>query len=307
MSDDRRRFRKIYTRIWRNPTFRQLEDAEKSMTLYLLSGPQTNRIGLFYLSIVTVADDLGWQRAETHARVERVCKAFGWAYDAISSVVWIPSWWDWNSPTENLKNMQGALSDLSDVPTTYLIERFAGHVVFVPPGLHKLFEYILEKHRRRTLSEHRANTDPEIVPQDKTRQDQTKQAGDGEALRATPTRTPDEPEIRRTAPIVAQSAHKSHACCGTVCLPSALFEDFVRRSRQHPDPDGYVRQFYREWDTRYAEGDRKAVVISGDGFDFWRARWKESHPEVSQINPAKDVLKMAREKLERDQAKWGAR
>lgn len=276
------------------------------MTIYLLTGPQTNRIGLFYISVVTAADDLNWTAIDTTARLKTVCAAFDWFFDALTSVVWIPSWWDWNTPTENEKNMRGALSDLSDVPTTPLIIKFATHLTFVPESLHRLFNAIADRQSKRTPdrsqtrtpTEHCSNTDPEIVPQDKTRSDQTRQAGDGEArpVLAAP-RTPDRSSTgtpapdsadslrtadrssTRTAALVPQSSHRTHAMCGLICLPAALFEDFVKRARHRPDPEAYVTAFVQEWCARYESGDRKTDEIGTDTFDFWRARWKETHPQ----------------------------
>lgn len=189
MIDDRRRFRKIYTRLWRNPVFRALPDADKVMTLYLLSGPQTNRIGLFYVSIVTAAEDLDSTPELVRDRLRRVCEAFDWLFDAIANVLWIPSWWDFNSPSENLKNMQGALSDLHELPTTPLIGQFANHLAFVPEGLHPLFRFIQQKHDQRTVKGHRSDTDRT------TRQDQTR-----EEIR--PDQTESSAALTRTEPAV---------------------------------------------------------------------------------------------------------
>lgn len=82
------------------------------------------------------------------------------------------------------------------------------------------------------------------------------------------------------APIGARHEHKDHACCGKVCLPSQLFRQFVQRGPP-PDPEAYVRAFFRRWDDRYTAGDRVTAVPEGSDFAFWRARWTEDHPGTS--------------------------
>jgi hypothetical protein len=53
------RYRKLYRRLWRHPGFLELSDGEKVLAFYLLTGPQTNRLGLYVFSIATAAEDLG--------------------------------------------------------------------------------------------------------------------------------------------------------------------------------------------------------------------------------------------------------
>src|SRR5690349_17827184 len=121
-SQDRRRYRKIFTRIWRNEEFRALTKGEQVLTLYVLSGPQTNRIGLFLFSLGEASEDLGVAPKALAAQLQSVCRAFGWEFDAKARVVWIPSWWTFNDPKDNWKTFKGALSDLNDVPRTPLTQ-----------------------------------------------------------------------------------------------------------------------------------------------------------------------------------------
>jgi hypothetical protein len=83
----------------------------------------------------------------------------------------------------------------------------------------------------------------------------------------------------RPAPLV--TSHRQHACCGRVCLHSSQFEQFTRMAPVNTDTDRYVREWFTAWDTRYQHGDRSTQTISDDSFDFWRARWKESHPQTN--------------------------
>ena len=52
------RYRKVYPRIWRHPGFQGLTKSGRELALYLLTGPQSSRIGLFYFSVATAAEDL---------------------------------------------------------------------------------------------------------------------------------------------------------------------------------------------------------------------------------------------------------
>lgn len=150
MNDDRRRYRKIFIRLWKNPEFRRLPEGEKLLTLYLLSGPQTNRIGIYQVSFALAMEDLDWKLPTLKHRLGKSCQAFRWSFDAHSNVIWIPSWWDFNSPTENPKNMQGALSDVYELPSTPLIYQFAKHLTFVPKALHGLFQGVAEWYQQRS-------------------------------------------------------------------------------------------------------------------------------------------------------------
>lgn len=139
MSDDRRRYRKAYLRLWANPDFLRFPDGEKVMTQYLLFGPQTNRLGLFRVSPGLGVEQLNCSLKVFRTREAHVCETFGWSFDDAAKVLWIPSWWDYNDVHGNVKVMQGALADLNEVPETILIDKFLTHWDFVPIGLQGLF------------------------------------------------------------------------------------------------------------------------------------------------------------------------
>lgn len=90
-----------------------------------------------------------------------------------------------------------------------------------------------------------------------------------------------------TSPIFGGTpTHKTHACCGVVCLHQSQFEGFLQRLAAQPDvdPQKYVRNFFDEWNTRYETGDRSGVIPGQDMFDFWRDRWAETHPEIKNTS-----------------------
>ncbi len=141
------------------------------MTLYVLSGPQTNRIGLYQFSFGAASEDLEAGAPMLRKRLERVCATFGWHFDRDPSVIWIPSWWNFNGPSENGNNMQGALSDLAEVPDTPLILHFAQHLVDVPASLHRLFTAVADRYQVG----HRSNTVPHTVRTQEKEQEQEKE------------------------------------------------------------------------------------------------------------------------------------
>ena len=99
MKNDLGRYRKLYIRLWRHPGFRALTDGEKVLALYLLCGPQTNRLGIYNLSIATAAEDLETLPQTLSKRLATVCQTFNWPFDKGSRVIWIPSWFKWCQAT----------------------------------------------------------------------------------------------------------------------------------------------------------------------------------------------------------------
>src|SRR5438045_3747089 len=95
---DKRRYRRVYVRLSRHPVFRAADDAQKTAALYLLTGPQTNRLGCYMLSLALAAEDLDKPPAAVQARFKSVCEAFDWRWDTTNRVLYVPSWWEWNPP-----------------------------------------------------------------------------------------------------------------------------------------------------------------------------------------------------------------
>jgi hypothetical protein len=139
MTDGIGRYRKVYPRIWRDPSFVGLSEGERLVALYLISGPQMNRIGLTHFSIFTAAEDLGTTPDTFAKRLSKVCATFGWFYDRRARVLYIPSWFTFNRP-ENENVLKGILNDLGDVPASPLAEEFARkNLGTLPQTLHHTF------------------------------------------------------------------------------------------------------------------------------------------------------------------------
>jgi len=135
---DHGRYRKVFIRLWRHPGFLSLNEGERNLVLYLLTGPQTNRCGLYVLSIATAAEDLGTVSETITKRLGRVCETFGWLFDKRSRVLFIPSWFRFNPP-ENANVMKGSLKDLNEIPPCGLLDAFAQNVETVPETLLETF------------------------------------------------------------------------------------------------------------------------------------------------------------------------
>ena len=121
------RYRKLYARLWRHPGFTSLTDGEKVLAFYLLTGPQTNRLGIYVFSIATAAENLGTVPQTLTKRLERVSVTFGWLFDKKARVVYIPSWFKWNPP-ENLNVVKGSLKDLNEIPPCAFVDAFARNI-----------------------------------------------------------------------------------------------------------------------------------------------------------------------------------
>jgi hypothetical protein len=132
------RYRKLYPRIWRHPGFRKLKKSARELALYLLTGPQTNRIGCFHFSKMTAADDLNVGVETLTECLRDVSVTFGWHFDAAARVFYIPTWWKWNPP-ENENVLKGNLKDLNEIPACALVEAFARNLETLPDTFHQTF------------------------------------------------------------------------------------------------------------------------------------------------------------------------
>ncbi len=103
------RYRKVFTSIWIDPRFRELRESTRMLVFYLLSGPQTNRIGLYRFSVGTAAEDLGVSVETIRKGLADVTEMFGWLHDAGARVFYIrPS-----EPERSQRQPQGLERDSS--------------------------------------------------------------------------------------------------------------------------------------------------------------------------------------------------
>jgi hypothetical protein len=166
-------YRKLFTHLWQHADFRAMDALGKIVAMYLLTGPQTNRIGLFRLSKSQMVIDIDIDEeivdnphgnvqpalrasmqerffSDVTTRFTQCCSVFDWRYDGRTRMLYIPSWWRWNTP-ENANVMKWALRDLDDLPQNPFISSFADNTVDIPQHSRAVFD-----ERMRVLLSHRS-------------------------------------------------------------------------------------------------------------------------------------------------------
>ena len=131
-------YKKVYTRFYSDGKVRNLTFDEKLIALYLITG-QSNRVGLYRISLAAAAEDLGLDLTTFVDKYRRVVEIMNWHYDDINRVLWIPTWWRYQSP-DNPKWMKSVLQDLLEVPKSPLLERFYDNQSDLKPSLQKVFQ-----------------------------------------------------------------------------------------------------------------------------------------------------------------------
>ena len=132
------RYRRAYPRLFRHPGFTKLTPLGQRLVCYLLWGPQSNRIGCFYFSVNTAAEDLKTTAETLKGGLVEVASSFGWTFDAGSRVFYIPTWWRWNPP-DHVHILEGNLKDLSEIPPCGLVDAFVQNLAYLSPKLHGTF------------------------------------------------------------------------------------------------------------------------------------------------------------------------
>lgn len=124
MAEESARYRKLYPRAWKS--FRGLSLEEKAIAVYILTGDQTNRIGLFDFSIGKAIEELETLPQTFHKGFSNVIRTIDWEYDNVNRVLYISTWWKWNPP-ENPNVLKGNLKDLLEVAHSPLIAKFTSN------------------------------------------------------------------------------------------------------------------------------------------------------------------------------------
>lgn len=162
------RYRKIDPRIWNDERFVKLDSDEKLIAIYAFTA-QSNRIGIFKFSPAMAAEQLDMGGETFAKRFDNVCKALRWTFDKGLRVLYIPTWWKYNTP-ENPNVLQSNLDDLHDLPQTPLLTEFASNVAYLPATQHERFNLTLAK----GLPERMAHQEQEQEQEQKQEQEQEK-------------------------------------------------------------------------------------------------------------------------------------
>lgn len=191
------RYRKLFPRIWRHPGFSVLTKTGRELALYALTGPQVSRIGLFYFSVGTAAEDLNVGGETLRKGLADVCVTFGWHFDPDARVFYIPSWWKWNPP-ENENVLKGNLKDLNDIPPCALVEAFARNLETLPETFHQTFT---ECCRIRLVKR---------SPNQEHYQDQDQKQKHEQRDRRAPRAATNDDRVERLLPIAREAVKMTH-------------------------------------------------------------------------------------------------
>ena len=121
-----RRYRKIEPQIWWDEKFSQFNPTEKLVAIYCMTGPESNRIGLYVLSMSAGAENCGLTPETFRERFSIIKKALNWRYDDATRMVFIPSWWKYQKP-DNPNAFKACLEDLDALPKSPLIAEFCAN------------------------------------------------------------------------------------------------------------------------------------------------------------------------------------
>jgi len=143
------RYRKIDPRIWGDENFRPLSKEEKLVALYILSGDQTNPIGIFCFSQAKCAEDLDISLQDFERIFSKVLKVFRWKFDRKRKVLYIPTWWKYNTP-ENPNVLKSFAPFIQGLPQTYLYKHFASNLRYLAETFHESFMDTFPEHLHKS-------------------------------------------------------------------------------------------------------------------------------------------------------------
>lgn len=112
-------YRKIVRKTWRRKRFRDLPDLDKLILLYLWTSPESANPGIYYISIVTVADDLRNDSRMIRESFERLIRRGWFMYDFDERVIFFPKWADYDPP-HNKNVVISYAKRVNDLPITKL-------------------------------------------------------------------------------------------------------------------------------------------------------------------------------------------
>lgn len=124
-------------RIWQN---RKLSDRDRSLSLYLLTGDQTNEAGLYCFSSFRASQVLGWHREEVERQLPQTATLQAWKWDAEAGVLWICDWFQ-AFPPEGREDFPRLMETVRQLPPTPLVAEWARRTDDLPHELREPFTY----------------------------------------------------------------------------------------------------------------------------------------------------------------------
>src|SRR5262249_7152477 len=156
-------------RLWNDEGFRDCSLTEKLIALYAITA-QSNRIGLFSFSPGKACEDLDLLPQTFREGFAKVCRTFHWGWDERARVLFIPTWWKYNTP-ENPNVLKSYLADLHDLPQTHLLTRFSAHLQYLPETFHQTFLEVLPKPSPQRIGDKETDTEKEKDTEKETEMD----------------------------------------------------------------------------------------------------------------------------------------
>jgi len=143
-------FRKFSPRFWRDERIRQLTAEAKLVAAYVITA-QSNRIGCFNFSPALAAEDLGVAPETFAERFEMVLTTLAWTFCAEHRVLYLPTWWRYNSP-ENPNVLKGNLRDLEQLPDCHVVSRFYSNIEHLDENVRQTFVRTLRERYPKRLA-----------------------------------------------------------------------------------------------------------------------------------------------------------
>lgn len=137
------KYRKIDPRIWTDEKFRTLTTDGRFLTFWLLSSSRVNRCGIVLWSPGLASEETGIPINRIDTVLDTVCNTLYWVRDTVSRMVFLTHWWRYNRP-DNIKALQGALSDLHDVPSHSLKSALIDAVHDLPASMHTSYIHTID-------------------------------------------------------------------------------------------------------------------------------------------------------------------
>jgi hypothetical protein len=107
------RYRKIDPRMWNDDKFRTMSHEGQLVWIYMLTGPDSNRIGLYQFSIARASEDIGIETASVRRSIDVIMSSGMAFYDDHSRLIFIPKWLEYNEPS-GANQAVGLLDDVED-------------------------------------------------------------------------------------------------------------------------------------------------------------------------------------------------
>lgn len=108
------KYARIYTKIWQDERFADLDPLDKLVFLYLISNPLNNGIGLYHLRYEYIAIDLGISRQKAIYILEKLQKKGLIAWDRENRLVLIKNYIKYNYNLNNPKHVQAIYQTIKE-------------------------------------------------------------------------------------------------------------------------------------------------------------------------------------------------